>query len=122
MSGKTLEQFWTDAAALYTLAGDDRVAQALTAARRQFLDACTSRPPKPEWLELWPAWWIGNYGTIRQSRLFLAPGEPGKREPSEIVGLDENGDEMILRWADIREMLPVLCEGYGPAGWQVVET
>lgn len=106
MSGKTLQDVWHER--VETL--PDAKSWEWQTASAELTDACTPRAPKPEWFGApfdaegratgkWDAWWW-----------------------RDVDGMEDTNRGMNHRPSDMVECLPVLREGYGPAGWQVVET
>lgn len=85
--------------------------------------ACTPRKPQPEWFGTgpgqWDAWWIRTTTPRTSPRVVYGVGQ--RIQHGEIV-LSLSEDDSRIPFRVIIECLPVLREGYGPVGWQVVET
>lgn len=92
-------------------------------------DACTPRPPKPEWFGTpfdaegkatgkWDAWWLDGVGVLRHCRM-------DELNPSRIQGVDEAKELASCRLSGrfaVISCVPIAREDFpAPVGWQVVE-
>lgn len=84
-------------------------------------DACTPRPPKPEWFGFgpgqWDSWWVKWKDGTSTWIYSVKVAENGFWDWKDCEGLDiwDRVDDMVL-------CLPVARECYpAPVGWQVLE-